>query len=86
MFSSLACAVGGMMLGEQWSILVENIRVGNGHLSYRVSRLPWVRYEFGFFVLYLVLFWIVAAVRFAQRQQRYDKPVDQSPSTLFHHT
>ncbi len=68
--SSLAFGVGGMMLGEQWSTLVENIRIGTGHLSYRVDRLPWVRHQIGFFVLYVVLFWGVAILRFRARQQR----------------
>jgi hypothetical protein len=35
--SSLALGIGGMMLGEQASTLVENIRAGTGHLSYRVD-------------------------------------------------
>jgi hypothetical protein len=37
-FASLVLGVGGTMLGQQWSILAENVRVGNGHLSYRVDR------------------------------------------------
>jgi hypothetical protein len=68
--SSLAFGVGGMMLGEQWSILVESIRIGNGHLSYRADRLPWARHQIGFFVLCVVLFWGVAVVRFRARQER----------------
>ncbi len=67
--SSLVFGVGGVMLGEQWSILAENIRVGTGHLSYRVDRLPWTRHEIGFFVLCVVLFWGVAAARYRLRQQ-----------------
>ena len=42
---SLAFGVGGLLLGEQWSITAESIRVGTGHLSYRVDRLPWVRHH-----------------------------------------
>jgi hypothetical protein len=68
--SSLAFGVGGMMLGEQSSTLLESIRVGTGHLSYRVDRLPWVRHQIDFFVLCVVLFWGVAVVRFRARQQR----------------
>ena len=67
--SSLAFGVGGVMLGEQWSILAESIRVGTGHLSYRVGRLPWARHQIGFFVLCVVLFWGAAAARYRVRQQ-----------------
>lgn len=64
---SLAFGVGGLLLGEQWSITAENIRVGTGHLSYRVDRLPWVQHRLGFFVLCLALFWSAALVRFLVR-------------------
>jgi hypothetical protein len=57
------------MLGQQWSTLVENVRVGTGHLSYRVNRLPWARHQMSFFVLCVVLFWGVAVVWFRARQQ-----------------
>ncbi len=67
--SSLAFGVGGVLLGEQWSILAENIRVGTGHLSYRVDRLPWARHQIGFFVVCMALFWGAAAVRYRVRQQ-----------------
>lgn len=60
---SLVFGVGGLLLGEQWSIAAENIRIGTGHLSYRVDRLPWVQYRAGFFVLCVAVFWGVAAVR-----------------------
>ena len=47
-FSSSAFGAGGVLLGEQWSTLAENIRVGTGHLSYRVDRLPRARHQFRF--------------------------------------
>jgi hypothetical protein len=61
---SLAFAVGGMLLGEEWSTMAESIRIGTGHLSYRVDRLPWANHRIGFFVLCVALFWLAAAVRF----------------------
>src|SRR5690348_3893749 len=69
-FFSLAFGVGGLMLGEQWSITAESIRVGSGHLSYRVDRLPWVQHRLGFFVVCVAVFWSAAAVRFRMRAQR----------------
>jgi hypothetical protein len=66
---SLAFGAGGLLLGEQWSITAENIRVGTGHLSYRVDRLPWVQHRIGFFVLCVAVFWSAAVVRFRVRRQ-----------------
>jgi hypothetical protein len=70
LFASLASSVGGILAGEQWSVLGEGIRVGTGHLSYRRDRLPWVRYEMVFFLVCLGLFWVAAATRYRMRQQR----------------
>jgi len=42
---SAVVAAAGVLLGELWSWLVEMIRVGNGHLSYRALRLPWTRHR-----------------------------------------
>jgi hypothetical protein len=64
---SLALGVAGMLLGETWSGTAESIRVGTGHLSYRVDRLPWPRHRLAFFVLCVAIFWSVAAVRFRVR-------------------
>jgi hypothetical protein len=61
---SLAFGVAGLLLGEQWSTMAESIRVGTGHLSYRVDRLPWVQHRIGFFVLCVAVFWSAAVVRF----------------------
>jgi hypothetical protein len=69
-FVSLIFGVAGMMLGQQWSMLMENLRVGNGHLSYRVDRLPWVRHQIGFLVLCIAVFWGVAIARLTHRRIR----------------
>ena len=69
---SLAFGVGGLMLGEEWSTMAESLRVGTGHLSYRVDRLPWVQHRIGFFVLCLAVFWSAALVRLrARAKPRY---------------
>jgi hypothetical protein len=56
-----------MLVGEEWSILAESIRVNTKHLSYRVDRLPWVRHQIGFCFLCVVLFWGAAVARFRMR-------------------
>lgn len=68
--ASLAFSIGGVLVGEQWVVLWESIRVGTGHLSYRRDRVPWVRYETLFFLACLGLFWVTAAIRYRMRQQR----------------
>jgi hypothetical protein len=68
-FASLIFGVAGMMLGQQWSMLMENLRVGNGHLSYRVGRLPWMRHQIDFLVLCIVIFWGVAIAQFSAHRR-----------------
>lgn len=70
LFCSLVFGVGGLLLGEEWSLTAESFRVGTGHLSYRVDRLPWAQHRIGFFVLCVAIFWSAAAVRFRARQRR----------------
>lgn len=67
---SLAFGVGGLLLGEEWSTTAESIRLGTGHLSYRVDRLPWVHHRIGFFVLCVAVFWSAVAVQFWVRLRR----------------
>lgn len=54
---SFVFAIVGVLLGEMWSTTGENLRIGTGHLSYRVNRLPWVRYRGEMFVALLGVFW-----------------------------
>lgn len=67
---SLAIGTGGLLLGEQWSITAESIRLGTGHLSYRVERLPWVQHRLGFFVVCVAVFWSAAGAWFWARARR----------------
>lgn len=57
----------GVLAGEVWSMLIESIRVGNGHMSYRVERVPWRQYPVQLFAGGAVLFIAVAALRWRQR-------------------
>lgn len=78
-FASIAFGFGGMLIGEQRSSTAEIIRLamnsdakylGFGHLGPRFEALPWVRHEFGFLVLCVVLFWGAAGARFRVHQHR----------------
>ena len=61
---SFVIAWAGMMLGEVWSILMEALRVGRGHLSYRADRIPWVQHRLAAFVSGVIAFWCIAALRY----------------------
>ena len=61
LFLSLVMAAGSTMLGEIWSSIAENYRVANGHMSYRVHRLWWVRHRTELFAGALAAFWLAVA-------------------------
>ena len=63
LFLSLMFAAGSTLLGEIWSWFAENMRVGNGHMSYRGQRLPWARYRTGLFAGALIVFWLAVMER-----------------------
>ena len=60
LFISLAFALGGTMLGEQWNWFVETQRIGNNHMSYRGDRLFWASHRLGLFAGALIIFWLAA--------------------------
>ena len=60
-FASLAVAVVGFGAGSVWSGIAEAIRLGNGHASYRVGRIPWRQHPLLMFGASLVLFWLIVA-------------------------
>jgi hypothetical protein len=66
---SLPVAWAGMMLGEVWSILMEVMRLGRGHLSYRTERIPWVQHRSAAFVCGILAFWLIAVLRHRANDQ-----------------
>jgi hypothetical protein len=60
---SVLASIVGVMLGDLWSVSIENLRMGSGHLSYRIDRIPWRLHWGEAFICGLVVFWLVAAVR-----------------------
>jgi len=62
--TSLAVGFIGVLLGEQWSTTIEGIRLGTGHLSYRLARVPWVHHRVKLWVAGVLLFWLAAALRY----------------------
>lgn len=69
--TSVVVSVGGLLLGGLWAGLVEMIRVGNDHLSYRVGRSPWSRHQMELFVGGVLLFWLIALWRYWTMNGRF---------------
>jgi hypothetical protein len=57
---SFAFALGGVMIGETWSWIVERYRVGNPHMSYRAQRLIWSRHPTALLASAIVIVWLAA--------------------------
>lgn len=60
---SLVASVVGVVVGDFWSLLMENIRMNSGHLSYRVDRVPWRQHWGLMFFCCVGVFWLAAAIR-----------------------
>ncbi|HEX9424590.1 MAG TPA: hypothetical protein VF899_15235 [Pyrinomonadaceae bacterium] len=61
---SVLASIVGVIVGDFWSVLIENFRMGSGHLSYRIERIPWRLHWGAAFICGLVVFWLAAAVRY----------------------
>jgi len=72
--ASVVVSAGGLALGGLSAGLVEMIRIGNEHMSYRVGRSPWSRHQAELFVAGLLLFWIIAAIRFRASRVELAEP------------
>ena len=60
---SVMTVFAAVLVGDNWSIGAEVLRVGNGHLSYRTERLPWRQFRPAIIATALGVFWLVAVVR-----------------------
>jgi hypothetical protein len=58
--ASVVLSLAALLAGELWSWLVEIVRVGDSHLSYRAFRIPWTRHRLAIFAAGVVIFWLVA--------------------------
>lgn len=66
---SLASATAGVIGCEVWIGLIEDVRVGTGHLAYRGARLVWSNHRVFIFGVLLTAFWLLALIR-ARRELR----------------
>ena len=65
---SIVVGAAGVFTGAIWAGTAESIRLGTGHLSYRLNRVPWRHHQFALFMVAIALFWIAAAVQSRRRQ------------------
>ena len=56
----------GLFAGEVWTGLIESIRLGNGHVSYRVDRVPWRQYPVPIFIAGVLVFVVTAIDKWKQ--------------------
>ena len=75
LLSSFVFGIGGVLVGEQWSGIAESLRIGTGHLSIRVERLPWIRFRGHLFGAIIALFLLIAAVTGWRRRPANDLTV-----------
>jgi hypothetical protein len=61
---ALVCGVAGAMAYDLWSGVIEGVRLGSGHLSYRGERIPWSQSTAPLFVG-VALFLVTALIRYA---------------------
>lgn len=64
MVTSILVSVLGVLVGEWYALAIEMIRVGNGHLSYRVDRIPWNQHRAELFFAGVAVFWLIAGLRY----------------------
>src|ERR1043166_8151259 len=60
---SVLASLAAVMLGDFWSEAIENLRLGSGHLSDRMERIPWRQHWSALFLCGIVIFWAASAVR-----------------------
>ena len=67
LLASLGLAIALVGLGQLWAGAVEVLRIGNGHLSYRASRIPWTHHRESTFVLAVFAVWFLGFVPGSRR-------------------
>jgi hypothetical protein len=76
---SVALAVVGFLVGDLWSGLAEAVRVGNGHISYRLNRVPWRRHPEIMFGACMVLSWLIGAFRYHSQRSGESRIEERAP-------
>jgi hypothetical protein len=72
-FAAAAVALIGVVAGEIWCDSFEMVRLGNGHLSYRETRVPWTHHRFALFLIAVFVFGVLTAVEWKRIRKTSDK-------------
>ena len=64
LFASVMLGVVVVSVGEIWGAVVEMMRVGDTHMSYRAARIGWRGHGAEVFALAALLFWFVVIVHY----------------------
>jgi hypothetical protein len=65
--AAIVVSTAGVIVGGLSASIVEMVRLGNAHLSYRTARLPWNEHRVMLFLGAVALFSLIAAVRWRGR-------------------
>lgn len=79
LLGSVALGVVGFFVGDMLSGLAETVRVGNGHISYRLNRVPWRQYAEVMFGACVALSWFVGAFRYLSQRSGEPRIEGQAP-------
>jgi hypothetical protein len=63
-YASAIVSAAGVLLAELWFLAFESARIGSGHLSDRTGRIPVIHHRPAIFVAGLLVFWLVAGLRY----------------------
>ena len=78
--SSLLASTLCVFAGEAWAFYAESVRIGNGHLSYRAMRIPWIYLRSELFACGVLAFWLIAVFRYWVG--RDDPGIPEPPTSL----
>ena len=62
-YASVVLSGVAVLVVETGAMFVESVRLGTGHLSYRLERVPWSHHRLVLFIAALALCWLVAMFR-----------------------
>lgn len=62
----------GAAVGQFWSFWLETLRVGYGHLVYRVDRIPWGHHIPAILAAGVAIFWLCAWLRYRDERLAFD--------------
>jgi hypothetical protein len=80
MLTAVAVSAGGVLAGEQWSVMLEGVRLSSGHLSYRMERIPWTQHRLSLFLGGVILVGIISGVQY-YLDERYCDGQPRAPRT-----